>query len=283
MGRSLKYEIPGDDPRVSPDEVASSGFGRLFARARERARGRDRSATAAPGELADRAEQADPSEIAVRAGPADSVDTPTRRLVLEIGFGRGEFLLALAEASPDTDFVGIEVSWKRALKMARKVARARLPNVLLTVGRGEEVLRDAFAPGSLAELWVNFSDPWPKLRHAERRLVKPSFAALAARALAVGGTLYVATDDVPYAQQIDEVLSAEKGLVNRYAPLAFLPEVPGRMRTGYEAQWRAESRPLHFFAYSALGDAARAAGRDAGGRVADGERAVDGAGAGRSR
>ena len=55
---------------------------------------------------------------------------------------------------------------------------------------------------------------------------------------------------MPYAQQIDEVLSAEKGLANRYAPLAFLPEVPGRMTTGYEAQWRAESRPLHFFAYA---------------------------------
>lgn len=245
MGRSLKYEIPGDDPRVSPDEVAASGWARLFARARARA---NRAA----------------------ADPADSADTSVRRLVLEIGFGRGEFLLALAEASPETDFVGIEVSWKRALKMARKVARARLSNVLLTVGRGEEALCDAFAPGSLAELWVNFSDPWPKLRHADRRLVKPSFAALAARALAAGGTLYVATDDVPYAHQIDEVLSGEKGLVNRYAPLAFLPEVPGRMTTGYEAQWRAESRPLHFFAYTALGKA-----MDGEGRVDDGRDDAD--------
>ncbi|MBK7950369.1 MAG: tRNA (guanosine(46)-N7)-methyltransferase TrmB [Deltaproteobacteria bacterium] len=260
MGRSLKYEIPGDDPRVSPDEIASSGFGRLFARARARAGAPRRGAEVDRAGIAGMAtltEMADLTDRPERVDPEAPGDTPPRRLVLEIGFGRGEFLLALAEAAPDTDFVGIEVSWKRALKMARKVARAHLPNVLLTVGRGEEALRDAFAPGSLSALWVNFSDPWPKLRHAERRLVKPSFAALAARALAPGGTLYVATDDVPYAQQIDEVLSAEKGLVNRYAPLAFLPEVPGRMRTGYEAQWRAESRPLHFFAYAAPVDPAR--------------------------
>lgn len=218
MGRSLKFEIPGDDPRVSADEIAAQGWASLFARARS------------------------------RVGAAG--DTSARRLVLEIGFGRGEFLLALAEADPATDFVGVEVSWKRALKMARKVARARLPNVLLTVGRGEEILRDLFAPGSLSELWINFSDPWPKLRHADRRLLKPAFVALAARALAAGGTLWVATDDVPYARQIDEVLAGEKGLENRYAPLAFLPEVPGRRTTGYEAQWRAESRPLHFFAYA---------------------------------
>jgi len=217
--------MPGDDPRVSPEAIAAGGFAPLFARARARAGG-------APD------------------------DTAVRRLVLEIGFGRGEFLLALAAAAPETDFVGVEVSWKRVLKLARKVARARLANVVLVVGRGEEALRDWFAPRSLAEIWVNFSDPWPKARHAERRLVQPSFAALAARALAVDGLLHVATDDVPYAHQIDEVLAGEKGLQNRNAPLAFLPEVPGRMATGYEAQWRAEARPLHFFAHGARADEA---------------------------
>lgn len=228
MGRSLKYEIPGDDPRVSAEEIAAAGFDALFARARSRAV--ERGATAGGG----------------------PVDQPARR-VLEIGFGRGEFLLALAAAAPEREFIGIEVAWKRALKMARKVARARLANVLLAVGRGEELLRDAVAPGSLAEIWINFSDPWPKLRHAERRLVKPALASLAARALAPGGLLFVATDDVPYAVQIDEVLGREKELENRLAPLAFVPEVAGRMTTGYEAQWRAEGRPLHFFAYAARG------------------------------
>lgn len=234
MGRSLKFEIPGDDPRVSAEELAAHGWESFFARARERG-GQGEGTGAAAGARA-------------------------CRRVLEIGFGRGEFLLALAAAEPETDFIGVEVSWKRALKLARKLARARRTNVLLTVGRGEVLLRDAFAPGSLAEIWVNFSDPWPKRRHAERRLVKPAFAALAARALAPGGTLFVATDDVPYAHQIDEALAGEKGLENRYAPLAFLPEVPGRMTTGYEAQWRAEGRPLHFFAYSARAGVRRGGG-----------------------
>jgi tRNA (guanine-N7-)-methyltransferase len=237
MGRSLKYEIPGDDPRVSPEDVADSGWDALFARARARAAA---TASESPG----------PGFASSESGASGA----PRRRVLEIGFGRGEFLLALAASAPDADFVGIEVSWKRGLKMARKVARARLANVLLVVGRGEDGLRDWFAPRSLAEIWVNFSDPWPKARHAERRLVGPAFVARAARALAAGGTLFVATDDVPYAHQIDEALAGEKALENRYAPLAFLPEVPGRMTTGYEAQWRAESRPLHFFAYTARGE-----------------------------
>src|SRR5690606_36210611 len=111
MGPSLKCEIPGDSPRVSAKEIAALGWGPLFERARARERAR-------PGE---------------GAGPMPA-DRPRRR-VLEIGFGRGEFLLALAEASPETEFVGVEVSSKRALKLARKLARARRTYVLLTVGR----------------------------------------------------------------------------------------------------------------------------------------------------
>lgn len=170
-------------------------------------------------------------------------------MVLEIGFGRGEFLLALAEASPKVAFVGIEVSFKRTLKMARKVARAELRNVRLIEARAEVALRELFREGQLAAIWVNFSDPWPKARHAHRRVLQPDFAADAASRLAEEGTLYVATDDVPYAHQINEVLSGESQLVNRYAPWPFLPEVAGRERTGYEIQWRAEGRPMHFFAY----------------------------------
>jgi tRNA G46 methylase TrmB len=61
--------------------------------------------------------------------------------------------------------------------------------------------------------------------------------------------LYIATDDVPYAHQIDEVLADETTLVNHYSPWPFLPDVEARMPTGYELRWREEGRPMHFFAY----------------------------------
>lgn len=225
MGRSLKYEVPGEDPRVSMTAVAESGWAACFARP-ARAEAVSASANAV-----------EPSGVALD------------RMVLEIGFGRGEFLLEMAARRPEIAFVGIEVSFKRALKMARKVGRAGLRNVRLLEGRAEVGLRQLFEPGQLAEIWINFSDPWPKGRHAHRRLIQPPVVAVAADRLAEGGTLYVATDDVPYAHQIDEVLSGESALRNRYWPWPFLPEIEGRMKTGYELQWRAEGRPLHFFAY----------------------------------
>jgi tRNA (guanine-N7-)-methyltransferase len=221
MSRSLRYDIPGDDPRLLLVDVLASGWDAAFAKARGEGE--------APGD--------------VRGG--------RRPRVLEIGFGRGEFLLDLAVQSPEVDFVGIEVSYKRTLKMARKVARAGLRNVRLLEARAQVVLPRLFAPGSLETVWLNFSDPWPKKRHAHRRLVQPAFVADVARVLASGGLFQVATDDVRYAAQIDAILRAEPALVNHYAPWPYLAEVPGRRRTGYEAQWRAADRPLHFFAYAA--------------------------------
>ena len=214
MGRSLKYEIPGVDPRVALDEWAEKGWRGVFGR---RADG----------------------------------ERPSR--VLEIGFGRGEFLLDLATRSPDVEFVGVEVSFKRTLKMARKVARAVLSNVRLVEGRAEEAIRAVPEPASLEAIWINFSDPWPKKRHGHRRVIQPAFVAAVAEALAPGGHLYVATDDVPYAHQMDEVLSASPALRNAYAPWPFVSEVKGRQQTGYETQWREEGRPMHFFAYQRPG------------------------------
>jgi tRNA (guanine-N7-)-methyltransferase len=220
MSRSLKYEIPGVDRRVPLSEVAEKGWASVFA-----SMGTSETEAVAEG-----------LEV-----------VPER--VLEIGFGRGEFLLAMATQQPEVQFIGIEVSWKRTLKMARKVARANLENVRLVDDRAEHSIQTLFEPQSLDAIWINFSDPWPKVRHGHRRVIQSGFVGDAAVALKSSGMLFVATDDVPYAHQIDEVLAREPRLENAYGPLPFLPEVAGRPRTGYEEQWRAAGRPMHFFAY----------------------------------
>ncbi len=177
---------------------------------------------------------------------------PSRPLVVDIGFGRGEFLLALAEKQPDVAFLGVEVSFKRVLKMARRLAKTGLANVRLVEGRAEEVLQH-LPEGSIDEAWVNFPDPWPKKRHHRRRLLQPAFLDLLCRRLAPGGVLHVATDHAGYAEQVDEVLSAEPRLENGYAPAAFRRTVDDRPHTAYELEWRAEGRDFHFFLYRLRG------------------------------
>lgn len=175
--------------------------------------------------------------------------TPPLRLVVELGFGRGEYLMHLAESDSGVAHVGVEVSRKRVLKMARRIARTPLRNVRLIHDTGEQVVRELLRPVSVEAVWINFSDPWPKKRHHRRRLVQPALVADIAERLVPGGALYVATDDRPYAEHIDATLAAEARLENVYAPRPWLPEVPGRKSTAYELEWRAEGRPLHFWAY----------------------------------
>ena len=209
MSRKLKTDIPGIDWRVSIDDARERGFAKVFA---------GRVAHPLP-------------------------------LVVEIGFGRGEFLLELAQREPEQAFVGVEVSYKRALKMARRLARLGITNIAIVEGRAEDVLRDALADESVACFWLNFPDPWPKKRHARRRFVQPSALALIARRLAPGGLLRIATDDPDYAAWIDEQLADTPELENRYAPERWRAAVEGRPATAYELEWRALGRSFHFFEY----------------------------------
>ncbi len=186
-------------------------------------------------------------------GDVESLFKPYFRLplhvVVEIGFGRWEFMLDIAAKNTERVFLGVEVSFKRVLIMARKVGRARLQNVRLIEARGEVVVHDCLQAASVDEFWINFSDPWPKAAHARRRVVQPANVAGMARALRPGGVIHIATDDATYAEQIHEVLSAERLLQNLHAPRAWLWEVPDRTPTSYELDWRAEGRSIHYFDY----------------------------------
>ena len=162
----------------------------------------------------------------------------------------------------------MEISFKRTLKMARRVARLGLENLSLLEGPAEPLLRDVLPDASVACFWVNFPDPWPKKRHHRRRLVQAETVASMTRCLAPGGLLRLATDHRDYAEWIDEHLAAAPGLVNRYAPDRWRPSVEGRSPTAYELEWRAEGRSFHFFEYARVASVADPAERRDPGGVA---------------
>jgi tRNA (guanine-N7-)-methyltransferase len=96
--------------------------------------------------------------------------------------------------------------------LLRLIESAGLSNVRVVEADAREVLRDLLGPGSLVEVRVFFPDPWPKARHAKRRLVTTEFADLVASRLRVGGTLHVATDWASYARQALSVLEQHPGV-----------------------------------------------------------------------
>jgi tRNA (guanine-N7-)-methyltransferase len=141
--------------------------------------------------------------------------------VLEIGFGMGAATAAIAQARPDTDFIGVEVHIPGVGALLKEIGERELSNVRILQHDAVEVLEHMVAPDSLAGVHVFFPDPWHKLKHNKRRLIQPEFVRRLVTRIAPGGTLHCATDWQPYAEQMLQVLSAEPALLNTaeaYAP-----------------------------------------------------------------
>ena len=154
---------------------------------------------------------------------------------VEIGFGNGDNLLALAAAHPERDFLGIEVHAPGVGRTLLEIHRLGLANVRVSRRDEVEVLSAQLPPQSVDELLILFPDPWHKKRHHKRRLIQPAFTDLVARVLKPGGRLHLATDWEPYAQHMLEVLAAHADFVSEApAGASFVPRPASRPLTRFE-------------------------------------------------
>ncbi len=130
--------------------------------------------------------------------PWDRVFGWSGPLVVEIGFGNGDFLVETAPRRPGTRFVGIELSRTSVMKAAKRLKALRIRNVRLIHWDARPALQHLFEPGSLSEVHSYFPDPWPKKRHEKRRLFSVEFCQLVASRLRTGGRVILYTDDADY-------------------------------------------------------------------------------------
>ncbi len=165
--------------------------------------------------------------------------------MLEIGFGTGEALAAMAAARPQLDFVGIDVHEPGIGHALRLLNGRDLHNVRVVRGDAVELLRDHLPAHSLGELGMVFPDPWPKKRHHKRRLIQPAFLALCHDALIDGGVLHLATDWTPYAEWMLDALAATPGLENRYAAGPYAPDRGTRPATRFERRGARLGHAIH--------------------------------------
>lgn len=155
-------------------------------------------------------------------------------LVVEVGFGNGEALAAMAAAEPDKNFVGIEVHEPGVGRLLNRVEEQRLSNVRVAMRDAVDVLGEQTASAGIDELRVYFPDPWPKKRHHKRRLIQPAFVELAADRLADGGLVHLATDWEPYAESMVEVFAGASAFECVGGP--FVPCPAWRPRTHFESR-----------------------------------------------
>jgi tRNA (guanine-N7-)-methyltransferase len=159
---------------------------------------------------------------------------------IEVGFGKGLFLLTQGTAHPATNFLGIEIERKYTLLTATCLARRILTNVKLTCTDARWFLRERVAEASIAALHVYFPDPWWKTRHRKRKLFTRDFAEGCARVLQMGGRLHFVTDVADYfADTVD--------MLKEVPAFAGLPAPPcdGEYLTNFERKYRQEGRPIY--------------------------------------
>jgi tRNA (guanine-N7-)-methyltransferase len=153
---------------------------------------------------------------------------------LEIGFGSGEVIGALATAHPDTDHVGIEVHRAGVGRLLMHAQQGALANLRIICHDAVEVLASSIADDSFDSILIFFPDPWHKKRHHKRRLIDAPFMATLAAKLKSGGVLRLATDWQAYAEQMLAVGNACERLESLSADHTYVERPDFRPATRFE-------------------------------------------------
>jgi tRNA (guanine-N7-)-methyltransferase len=190
-------------------------------------------------------------ELENLGGKADfpSIFGVSRPVEVEIGTGKGTFLVSQAKAHPEVNFLGIEYTNKVYRYAVDRMSRWGLTNVRIIRTEAVDFVKNFIADGSVQAFHIYYPDPWPKKRHHKRRFFSQANLDELLRCLVPGGRIQLATDHEDYWQQMDSVIQAAAARVRRVEferPAgAAEGEVVG---TNYERKYKKEDRPKFFAA-----------------------------------
>ncbi len=164
---------------------------------------------------------------------------------IEIGMGKGQFITTLAQQNPDINYIGIEKYSSVLVRALEKQEELRLPN-LYFIRMEAEYVADVFAKGEVARIYLNFSDPWPKDRHAKRRLTSKEFFTRYDQILKPDGVVIFKTDNRElFDFSVQQVPEAGWRLVTVTYDLHHSEYIEGNVMTEYEMKFVAEGKPIH--------------------------------------
>ncbi len=161
--------------------------------------------------------------------------------LIEIGFGNGEFLVDLAQKRPDAIIYGIEMSHTCLEKALARVVSLGIKNVRLMFGDARFLVRECFQDNSVERIYMSFPCPWPKERHARRRVTSEGFSGTLAAILKIGGIFEMATDEGWYADEVEQILGTHPALKMADRRLNFRRDIT----TKYERRWLGMGKDIH--------------------------------------
>ena len=172
-------------------------------------------------------------------------DPKTCPLEMEIGCGKGAFIQELARRNPDTLFIAVEYCREALLLAVEKFAKSGLDNVLF-LNADAAKLSEYFAPGEVDKIYLNFSDPWPKSRHAKRRLTAPGFLKVYETILKDGGCIRQKTDNVLlFESSLESYALCGWRTEDICRDLHASPEAKNNILTEYEINFSGKGFPIH--------------------------------------
>lgn len=174
-------------------------------------------------------------------------------LELEVGFGKGLFLVTAAQAHPEINFVGVEIVRKYQLFTATRLAKRGLDNVRVACADVRLFLPRCVAEASLQAIHVYFPDPWWKKRHHKRRVFTAEFVAECARVLRPGGQLYAVTDVEDYAALMSALLAEQPALQSLPPPSEKGPSHDLDYLTNFERKFRKQGKSIYRMRYEKWG------------------------------
>lgn len=164
---------------------------------------------------------------------------------IEIGMGKGQFITQLAQENPDINYVGIEKYSSVLVRAIEKRATMDIEN-LCFIRMEAEYIADVFAKDEVSRIYLNFSDPWPKDRHAKRRLTSTQFFARYHEILVPEGRVIFKTDNRPlFDFSLEQVPLAGWELENYTYDLHKSEYAVGNIMTEYETKFSAEGKPIN--------------------------------------
>lgn len=163
---------------------------------------------------------------------------------VDIGFGRGQFVLELAQKHPDWNVVGIEIRNHLVERLLEDAEHLGLANVHAVVANANEHFAALFPPGSVEFVSVNFPDPWFKKRHHKRRVVQPDLLDVIAGTMRSNATFHAKSDYEPVATEMFDLLSAHPGFINLEASGGFALKSTTGIATEREAHHEARGQTI---------------------------------------
>lgn len=164
---------------------------------------------------------------------------------IEIGMGKGKFITTLAQQNPNINYIGIEKYSSVLIRALEKRAEIELNNLIFIRMDAEEI-EEVFEKDEVDCIYLNFSDPWPKDRHAKRRLTSTQFLARYDKVLKREGEVIFKTDNRPlFDFSLEQVEEAGWKLKNHTFDLHHSEYMEGNVMTEYEEKFSAEGHPIH--------------------------------------